>query len=203
MPETPPRHTLHFCHSMAPLLRPRDLLEIAPAGRIRVGDIVLFRGGEHWTAHRVIEVGAAGIRTRGDNNPAPDLALLSPDQVAGVAVARWRRGRRTSLYRGWAGVLQYLLHAFAWHAHGLLRRLLTPVCLPHVLRQPLMARVPPRVVTFGENGEHPRRLLYAGRRPVGAWSPSNGHWIVRFPYSLIYGRHLEASATDSKRPPAV
>jgi hypothetical protein len=111
---------------MLPAVRPGDILiarppEGAPVG---VGDIVLFRCQRGLCAHRVIGVGANGVRTRGDAVRRDD-GLLSPADLVGV-VERIHRGglelvpsralrrgqravaallRRSSLLRGLAGKL--------------------------------------------------------------------------------------------------
>lgn len=97
-------------HSMRPLLRPGDeaLIRHGPAGVGR-GDIVAFRLGEAFAAHRVIAVrrreGGTFLLTGGDNNTGfdPEIPL---DQLIGRVIAI-RRGRQIMR-----------LDTFAWRVAG-------------------------------------------------------------------------------------
>ncbi len=112
---------------MFPVLRPGDRLVVLPygEGRIRAGDVVVFRPpcSHEVQVHRVVQVGKAGVRTRGDANRHLDPWLLQPHELLGKVMAV-RRGRRTLTIAGGAqGRLMGLcIHA----AYRLARQVLTP-----------------------------------------------------------------------------
>jgi signal peptidase len=73
-------------YSMLPTLEGGDLVVIqnVPISQIHVGDIIVYNGlcsalGES-VVHRVVNITAAGLITKGDNNPAND-------QVSGIAIS--------------------------------------------------------------------------------------------------------------------
>ncbi len=87
--------SLHIASwSMFPTLLKGDIVEIAPAGEVTVGDIVVYRHREGLICHRVVQVGPGSrLRTRGDRC-AGDGERTSRDHVIGVVCAVSRRGRR-------------------------------------------------------------------------------------------------------------
>ncbi|MFD3260352.1 signal peptidase I SipW [Paenibacillus lentus] len=83
--------------SMEPTIQTGSVIAISPReaaadmNRFEVGDIITFRADEQrLITHRIIEVrnNEAGdtplYRTQGDNNHAPDSALVSPNHIVGV-----------------------------------------------------------------------------------------------------------------------
>lgn len=73
--------------SMAPALRPGDLVFYQPGGAARPGRIILAddpnRPGQ-LLSHRVVDVRPDGsLITRGDANPSPDGSPVAPDAVHG------------------------------------------------------------------------------------------------------------------------
>jgi len=176
---------------MYPLLDNRDLLDIAPADRIRRGDIVLFRSHDHdgqWIAHRVMRVDGKRLWAGGDNARRPDERVLDRNEIAGVAVMRWRGGKRLKLYRGPAGRAQSFVYARYHAIRSIGRRLLVPLQLPPALRSFITSNRPLRVVVFGPG--HQVRRLYLGRLQIGSWSDQRQCWSVRFPYSIVFGREI-------------
>lgn len=82
--------------SMFPTIHKGDLIEIGPADRSRVGDVVLFRGAAGLICHRVTAVGADGcFRTQGDASPGLEESIR-PEEVIGTVTAIIRGGRRLS-----------------------------------------------------------------------------------------------------------
>ena len=96
-PAEPPDETrrIYRGESMLGVFVPGDLLRVEKltAAQVEVGDIIVFdspRGGV--TVHRAIErTKDGGLRTMGDNNPAPDINLVAPDAVI-FRVVEVRRG---------------------------------------------------------------------------------------------------------------
>jgi signal peptidase I len=85
---------------MEPVLKPGDLLQVFPyVGRkVRYGDVILYccPSKNCNVVHRVADVDARGIRTKGDNNIRLDPWIVIPQQVIGYVVrvlrgSRWRR----------------------------------------------------------------------------------------------------------------
>ena len=63
----------------------------ADIGDFAVGDVVCFVRGGDAVAHRVIAVTEAGLKTKGDNNPVDDAAIVLPEEIIGkcVIVMNW------------------------------------------------------------------------------------------------------------------
>jgi signal peptidase len=188
---------------MLPTLKPGDVLGVVPydGARIRPGDVVVFcppRGvafeasqhadAAHPVVHRVVAVGARGIRTRGDNRRSPDPWVLRAADVLGRVVAVQRENKWVRVYGGqwgaaWARALVLLraldraasrvLHpAYHWLARaGVFRAL-----LPHCLR--------PQVLSFERPGGA-ERLLLLGGRVIGRRLPGAGRWQIRRPFRLF------------------
>lgn len=87
---------------MRPFFKSGDLLEVLPYEdrQIRRGDVILFSCPSEncKVVHRVADIDAHGIRTKGDNNARIDPWFVTPQQVVGyvVHVQRGRRWRRIS-----------------------------------------------------------------------------------------------------------
>ncbi|MCS7140141.1 MAG: signal peptidase I [Candidatus Nezhaarchaeota archaeon] len=75
--------------SMIPTFHEGDVVLVVGVkpSDIRVGDIIVYKVSDKLIIHRVIEIsindGKYFFRTKGDNNPVPDLNLVSEDQVVG------------------------------------------------------------------------------------------------------------------------
>jgi nickel-type superoxide dismutase maturation protease len=93
---------------MIPTLAPGDrLLVVAPARRLRRGDLVALRDPEvpkRLLVKRVSEVDDAGVHVRGDNGGASrdsrDFGAVDPDDVLGVAVYRYHPRHRAGSLAG-------------------------------------------------------------------------------------------------------
>jgi len=75
--------------SMTPTLVPGDLVIDRPAKNLKPGEVITFRHSDLTTdvvTHRVTEVTAAGIHTKGDANRTADVWTIRPDQVKGHVV---------------------------------------------------------------------------------------------------------------------
>jgi hypothetical protein len=80
--------------SMFPTIHKGDLIEIEPAARIQVGDVVIFRSGDALVCHRVaVVLSSQEILTRGDGSTEPDKPVRRDDLV-GKVTAIIRRGQR-------------------------------------------------------------------------------------------------------------
>jgi signal peptidase I len=63
-----------------------------PVSELRAGDVITFRppesaGAHGMVTHRIVEVTSGGIRTQGDNRPAPDPWVLQPAEAVVPRVA--------------------------------------------------------------------------------------------------------------------
>jgi signal peptidase len=84
-----------FSNSMSPSIKPGSVVILAPAERVKLGDIVSFKEIDPNThnhtgrriIHRIVEIedfgGKVGIVTQGDNNPFPDPGFLDPQDIEG------------------------------------------------------------------------------------------------------------------------
>ena len=77
--------------SMAPAIHTGDLVIVAPPladGSYAVGQVITFHPTPGYTTtHRIADINAAGIETKGDANATPDVSQIQPGQVAGVVTA--------------------------------------------------------------------------------------------------------------------
>ena len=86
--------------SMHPLLRQRDLVRLAAAGRaLRQGDVILYRRTDgRYVLHRVVKLFGKELVCCGDHQWQGER--IERAQVAAVAEARCRNGRWQALSRG-------------------------------------------------------------------------------------------------------
>lgn len=77
---------------MNPLLLDGDQLEIAAAGFVRCGEIIVFCEDGLLVAHRVVQLSQDRIRTKGD--ASAKVEELTREQVLGKVVGAWRDGRK-------------------------------------------------------------------------------------------------------------
>jgi hypothetical protein len=178
--------------SMLPTLKAGDALQVVPYNETRInpGDVIVFcppQGGHH-VVHRVMTVGARGVRTRGDNNRCPDPWILCADDVLGRVVSVRKGSRCVRVHGGlwgvaWARALAMLrtfdrmasraLHpAYRWLA----RAGVFKVALPHNWR--------PQVLSFERPGGA-EKLLVLGRRVIGQRPLGAGQWQIRRPFRLL------------------
>ncbi len=111
MPETHLESLFYKGQSMYPTFRFSDILQIAPyqGERIRCGDVVIFiypKNGEK-VVHRVVSLGAEGIKTAGDNCNKTDGWFLRSCDILGRVVYIKRENRIRKVYGGRRG-LAYL-----------------------------------------------------------------------------------------------
>ena len=79
--------------SMEPYMKVNGVVIVRKAdiSDFEVGDVVCFVRADEAIAHRVIAVTEEGLRTKGDNNPVDDAAIVQPDEIIGksVIVMNW------------------------------------------------------------------------------------------------------------------
>lgn len=78
--------------SMLPNILEGDLVFIKPCStsEVNVGDIVVYQHGDTFIIHRVVEKIVTGkevlLRTKGDNNPIPDVTLVNDEMLRGIVI---------------------------------------------------------------------------------------------------------------------
>ena len=78
--------------SMIPFLRDSDTVELEPAQRLRLGDIVLVRtGAERYVLHRIVRMDGAAFFIRGDAQSWSE-GPFAPEAVLGRVAAVWSKG---------------------------------------------------------------------------------------------------------------
>ena len=73
--------------SMLPTIQDGDLLHVGSATRLAFADIVLFRHGTEFKAHRIVRKRPQSFITRGDAGLDPD-GEIREDQIVGKVIAK-------------------------------------------------------------------------------------------------------------------
>jgi hypothetical protein len=123
--------------SMAPLLHPGDLIELAACApaHLRPGDIVVVRHGATMLTHRLVRASAGMLLLHGDNLHAPDQPVAEK-RIVGLVIARERGAQRLGV-RSWAWMtLGYAYAAARSRPLRLLIRVALTITLAGISRQP-------------------------------------------------------------------
>ena len=77
--------------SMEPAIKTNSMVIVkkAPYEDMDVDDIILYKQGDNYIVHRVINKTNEGILTKGDNNNFDDGYLLSDEDVRGKIISIW------------------------------------------------------------------------------------------------------------------
>lgn len=96
--------------SMLPLIRDRrdTIIVTPPSGRLRKYDVALYRRGDRYILHRVVEVLPGGYVICGDNCLAREYDITDAN-VIGVLTGLYRGDRQVDL-----GGIGYRAYARAW-----------------------------------------------------------------------------------------
>jgi len=96
--------------SMLPCIADGDILHVQPVhpSRIRVGDIVMFKAGHEFKAHRVIGKCGSIFFTRGDAARDYDLPVRSEEIVGRVIATECPSSSRVTTFHGWREHLRFL-----------------------------------------------------------------------------------------------
>ena len=81
--------------SMRPMTKPGDVIlarKVTDVNNLHTGDVIQFKRDRVSISHRIIEIvedrekGVPVFRTKGDNNSAPDVDLVKPEQIKGKII---------------------------------------------------------------------------------------------------------------------
>jgi SynChlorMet cassette protein ScmC len=178
--------------SMNPVLEEPDLLEVCPYGSraIRTGDVICFHSpAENKTiVHRITGISAAGIRTRGDNNPSSDSGLVQPEQIIGRVVAALREKHTRSIAGGSIGRITHISSRFRrnmLNRAGIMYRIARPIliCTRKIFRSGFFG-MSQRIVIFTARNRATLRL-FIGNRLIGEFHSQKKGWSLRFPFQLV------------------
>ena len=178
--------------SMNPTFWDADLLEVVPGGtgHYRVGDIICFYSPENnrRIIHRIVAIHQKGIRTRGDNNPAPDPGVVQPDEIIGRVVAVSRASGTRGVPGGITGIILHILlltrRLFLKKTDSLIKTK-SPVGLGvHFIRYCFSPVMRPRYVLFSTRYSRYLRL-YIGSHMAGDYNTIRKVWTLRSPFSLF------------------
>jgi hypothetical protein len=179
--------------SMAGTFRAGDCLTVVPVplAELQAGDVVVYRGpngqGEqNELVHRIVAASSEGLVARGDNNPCPDSALVTADNLVGRVTHVERKGRMRPVRGGrWGLGRARLLHALAlaWRWFKRLggrpyRWLRASGLVPRVWH-PVFQKI--RLATEGG----PLVKYVCAGRTVARWWPATGRFECRKPYDLV------------------
>ncbi len=183
-----PINSLYYVgRSMFPILRNLDILSISSAekGEIKRGDIIVFRsiGSERMIAHRVISIENDGVKTRGDNMYADDLALVLYNSIIGKVTYINRESVRIIVHGGFSGlIMHYMIRC--WKRMQFLKKL-------YLFMRPfadVVLKSPPARKIFNENEDvkayiykHPKgsvMRLFLGKRFIGRSTINTNTWKI-------------------------
>jgi len=200
-------HMNYVGPSMRPVFRPGDGLVIKPyrRGRIRVGDVVVFRpqGERHQVVHRVVSIDSSGISTKGDGNEKEDACKIHSADIVG-RVESIRRGSGTGRIRGGInGRIQGHLAGMLGTMDRMISRVLHPVY--EVLSGRFVFLVPGNlrknfVIIERPHGKDIHLLI--GSHHIGHCPAGQNGWRIRRPFRLFVDEELlpspdEISLNDS------
>jgi len=176
--------------SMNPLMREGDVVHLRPydGQEIRRGDVVAFPHPDRpeKVIHRVVAVGASGLRTKGDNTLAVDDWLLQPADLLGRVVAIQRQGRTLPVPRTPPASL-YILKGRRW-LDRTVSRLLHPaydrLARSGLFQGRLAAWLKPDLICLLRS-EGPEWQLWLGRLLIGRKLPRQSYWNIRRPFRLF------------------
>src|SRR5262245_57898101 len=81
--------------SMAPTFEDASEIRIAPADRVRFGDVIIYRSGGIVVVHRIVGIRRGPrYRTKGDGRPHVDPGYVAPEALLGRVVVIERGGQR-------------------------------------------------------------------------------------------------------------
>jgi len=176
--------------SMRPVFRPGDGLVIKPyrSGRIRVGDVVVFRppGQRHHVVHRVVSLDSSGISTKGDGNEKEDAWKISPEDIVG-RVESIRRGIGTGRVEGGIkGRIQGRLAGMLGTMDRMISRALHPVYEAMSGKFVFLVPVNLRnnfVIIKRPHGKDIHLLI--GRHHIGHCPAGQSGWRIQRPFRLF------------------
>jgi signal peptidase I len=140
--------------------------------------------------HRVIAACSGGLVTRGDNNPAPDNDLVSPELLVGRVTVLERRGRRIRVRGGTGG---FVIASGRRFFRRVARSFFRVVCFPlrpayrFLRRSGIIGAIwKPRLtaVRFRSSSGPFVKYVRLGRT-VAIWWPERRNFQCRRPYDLI------------------
>ena len=177
---------------MQPTMKAGDILEVIPYQdrKIRVGDVVVFGaiGRDHKVVHRVIDVGAKGATTQGDNNIFPDTHVVPEDVIIGRVASLQRGNRKIRVHgerSGW-------LYASKLRAGNRIKRNASKIFRPvyhrvarsWLIRTTLSRWVKPRTISFKRDEGTETQLVW-GHWVIGRRRAGQSKWMIRRPFLFI------------------
>lgn len=172
--------------------KPGDKLTIekVPFVRIKKGDVIIFRRTREeksdFIVHRVADIAANGLVTRGDNCRVSDEGCLAAEDFIGRVIQYDRRGRICQAWNRRPGQLRAAVLHSRLHAIRLLKFFLRK---PYVkLRESgLVARLwqPDIKAVHFETPDGPLvKYLHKGKTVAICWKRTN-RWLAKRPYDFI------------------
>lgn len=161
------------------------IFEYVQPGRLRPGDVVVFRAVPDPgidSVHRIVRVGKESLDVTGDDSPSHSIESVPFEKVLGRVVSLERNGRRLPVVGGipgsmWAKVVS---------RGGGLRRLMG--VLYGLLRRSGIVRFlwRPRIETLKIATDQGSvvRLVSSGRT-IGKWCPEREILVLRKPWDLV------------------
>lgn len=140
--------------------------------------------------HRVIAARSGGLVTRGDNNPASDNDIVSPELLVGRVFALERRGRRIRVRRGTGGLILASIRRFIRRTGRSSFRVVRFPLRPayRLLRRSgiIGAIWKPRLTAVWFRSPSGPFVKYVrDGRTVAVWWPESRSFSCRRPYDLI------------------
>ena len=182
----------HIGPSMNPTLTAQDLLEIKPFHNEwpQVGDVILFQSPEndHYVVHRIINITAQNIQTRGDNNCNIDPDFLKQDYICGRVIAAHRGNSRRKIANDcWGRLVGKYCHLRRLALNQAVKfwgPVYRSLCTGGLLHWLIPVRLSPQVATF-RSDTHGFHKLLLGNRIIGSYDDNHLQWQIKRPYRIL------------------
>ncbi len=163
-----------------------DNLQYRP---LRIGDIIVYPHPELMTdvVHRIIEINAKGILTRGDNNSQCDNYYIAPEQVIGIVKAVQRGQRPIKLAQGIVGNYRQRILLIAKHYrpyYMLLPRAAVQLIKKTQILYLFQPLIKFKIIRLKRHGSVEEIIQYRNSA-IGRRTNSTATWQIKFPYKLF------------------
>jgi signal peptidase len=197
---------LHFVYrgiSMNPSFIEPEMIAVIPYkdSMIRKGDVICYKtdANEDVIVHRIIDIKGLRVKTKGDNNAAPDLYTIEKKDIIGRVYESRREGRLRTIHGGAMGIVVMLLARMRKPAViftiGMLHGVYRSISRTGIMRKLLPENKQIDVAVFERKNIKYPKIVFSGRT-IGTYNLKEKRWDIKRPYRIFVD---EAMLPDFKR----